>query len=342
MRCKRPMMWRAGVRGAVLLGLLAGAARPAAASEELGAQRVATSMLTFLKIGVGARAEALGEAFTPVADDATTLHWNPAGLAEFDAPRVHVTHAEWPADINYDVAIFTMPVPKLSGGIGVQIASLRTTLDYTSTAEPLPHGVTFGYSDLLLGFGYARQFTDRFSFGGAFKYLREDLGSDVGGSVLNSWSLDVGTMFRLPYHGFRVSMAWTNFGPDFQPPGGYVSTSPDGTTSTVEYDSFSPASVFAFGAAIEPFETAHYRLLTTMQFDHPADATEQIKMGGELWLDETVALRAGWNPRADAMRFSAGVGLRGRLAGRDLHVDYAYTDGNDLGRIDRFSMELGF
>ena len=29
-----------------------------------------------------ARAVALGEAFTPVADDATALHWNPAGLAE--------------------------------------------------------------------------------------------------------------------------------------------------------------------------------------------------------------------------------------------------------------------
>jgi hypothetical protein len=314
----------------------------AVASEELGAQRVATSMLTFLKIGVGARAVALGEAFTPVADDATALHWNPAGLADLDRTHVHVTHTEWPADINYDVAIVTLPVARLSGGVGIQIASLRTQLDYTSTEEPLPHGVTFGYSDLLLGIGYARQFTDRFSFGGAFKYLREDLGSDVGGSVLNSWSLDVGTMFRLPYHGFRVSMAWTNFGPDFQPPGGYVSTPPGGTPGTVDYDSFSPASIFAFGAALEPIQAQHYRLMTTIQFDHPADATELIKMGGELWLDELVALRAGWNPRADAMHFSAGVGLRGRLGGRDLHVDYAYTDGNDLGRIDRFSLELAF
>jgi hypothetical protein len=230
----------------------------------------------------------------------------------------------------------------LEGAIGVHLASLRTTLDYTSTEEPLPHGRTFGYSDLLVGLTYARQFTDRFSFGAGGKYLREDLGSEVGGSVLDSWCLDLGTSFRLPYRGFRIAMAWTNFGPDFKPPGGYLSQPPGGTPIEVGYDSFSPASTFSFGAAIEPVRRTHVRLLTTLQFDHPADGQELLKGGGELWLDEMVALRAGWNPRADALQFSAGFGLRGRLAGRALQVDYAYTDGRDLGRVDRFSLELVF
>jgi hypothetical protein len=255
---------------------------------------------------------------------------------------VHVSHAEWPADIDYENVIFTMPVSWLQGAAGIQIASLRTTLDYTSEEEPLPHGRTFGYSDLLVGLGIARQFTDRFTFGGGIKYLREDMGSEVGGSVLHSWCLDLGTSYRLPYRGFRISMAWTNFGPDFQPPGGYTSRPPGGTPSVVEYDSFSPASIFAFGAAIEPLRGSHYRLLTALQFDHPADGEELIKLGGELWIDEMLALRSGWNPRADAMEFSAGVGLRGRLGGRALQVDYAYTDGNDLGRIDRLSLEVEF
>jgi Uncharacterised protein family (UPF0164) len=314
----------------------------ARAEAGFGSQRVATSMLTFLKIGVGARAVGLGEAFTPVADDATAMYWNPAGLANLAGKHVHVSHASWPADIDYENAIFTMPFQLIEGAIGLEIASLRTTLDYTSTDEPLPNGRTFGYSDLLVGLGLARQFTDRFSFGGAVKYLREDLGSEVGGSVLQSWSLDVGTNFQLPYHGFRVSMAWTNFGPDFQPPGGFVTHPPGGQPSDVQYASFSPASVFAFGAAIEPLSRDHYRLLATLQFDHPADGQELIKGGAELWIDEMVALRTGYNPRADALRFSAGFGLRGSLGGRWLQADYAYTDGNDLGRIDRFSLEVQF
>ena len=33
------------------------------------------------KMGVGPRASAMGGAFVAVADDATALYWNPAGLA---------------------------------------------------------------------------------------------------------------------------------------------------------------------------------------------------------------------------------------------------------------------
>jgi len=330
--------WKATL---ALLCLVLAGARPLQAQEELGSQRVATSMLTFLKIGVGARAVGMGEAFTPIADDATTIYWNPSGLAELSMRHVSLSHTEWLAEIAYDNVIFTTPIPALwDGVVGIHVASLRTDLDFTSTEEPLPHGTTFSYSDLLIGVGYGRQFTDRFSFGGSIKYLREDLGSEVGGSVLNSWSLDVGTSFRLPYRGFRVAMAWTNFGPDFKPSGGYLSQPPNAPPSAVDYDSFSPASVFAFGAAIEPVKRNHMRLLTAMQFDHPADGRELIKVGGELWFDEMVAVRSGWNPRADAMDWSAGFGLRGRFSGRVLRFDYAYTDGNDLGRIDRFSLEL--
>jgi hypothetical protein len=137
-------------------------------------------------------------------------------------------------------------------------------------------------------------------------------------------------------------MAWTNFGPDFGPPGGFNSIAPDGSARGVDYASFSPASVFSFGVAMQPLDRGHYDLLTTLQFDHPADTGELIKGGAELWFDEMVALRAGWNPRADAMQFSAGFGLRGNLGARTLHLDYAYTDGDALGRVDRLSLEVEF
>jgi hypothetical protein len=312
------------------------------AAQELGEQRVATSMLTFLKIGVGARAVAMGESFTPVADDATTMFWNPAGLALLSERRLHFSHTGWPAEIDYETVFFTTPVSFLDGGIGLQISSLRTELDFTTEEEPLPNGRTFGFSDLAVGIGFARQLSDRLAFGFNIKYVREDLGSEVGGSVVNSWAADVGTLFRLPYRKFRMTMAWTNIGPDFQPSGGFESQPPDEATRDVRYQSFSPASVFAFGAALEPLQGAHYRLLTSVQFDHPADTRELLKGGAELWLDEIVALRAGYSPRAEEMKFSAGFGLRGSLGGRALRFDYAYTDGNALGRIDRFSLELEF
>src|SRR3989339_1401613 len=52
----------------------------------------------FLKMGAGARAVAMGEAFSAVADDVTALYWNPAGLAlikkETQAVASHLQHIE--------------------------------------------------------------------------------------------------------------------------------------------------------------------------------------------------------------------------------------------------------
>lgn len=44
-----------------------------------------------LGVGLGARAVALGGAFTALADDASAMFWNPAGLAQFDKNEVMLT-----------------------------------------------------------------------------------------------------------------------------------------------------------------------------------------------------------------------------------------------------------
>ena len=47
----------------------------------LGGQRAGISTAQFLKIGVGSRATAMGESFVAIANDASALYWNPAGLS---------------------------------------------------------------------------------------------------------------------------------------------------------------------------------------------------------------------------------------------------------------------
>jgi hypothetical protein len=68
----------------------------------------------FLKIGVGARAAAMGNAMTGITDDATAGYWNPAGLLSApEAPEVALMHSEYFAGIaKYDFIGFTMPVGK--------------------------------------------------------------------------------------------------------------------------------------------------------------------------------------------------------------------------------------
>ncbi len=45
--------------------------------------QVSSAAVLFLRIAAGARAAGMGEAFVAVADDATTTHWNPAGLGTY-------------------------------------------------------------------------------------------------------------------------------------------------------------------------------------------------------------------------------------------------------------------
>ena len=46
-----------------------------------GSSLVGTSCLPFLKLGQGPRSAALGESYTSLAEDASAIYWNPAGLA---------------------------------------------------------------------------------------------------------------------------------------------------------------------------------------------------------------------------------------------------------------------
>ena len=47
-----------------------------------------TDAASFLKIGAGARAIALGSAFVAVADDASAVYWNPAGMTQLSGPVI--------------------------------------------------------------------------------------------------------------------------------------------------------------------------------------------------------------------------------------------------------------
>ncbi|MBI4062852.1 MAG: UPF0164 family protein, partial [Elusimicrobia bacterium] len=53
------------------------------------------SGFSFLKIGVGARPIGLGSAYTAMANDATAIYWNPAGLGAIKKRELSAMHGEW-------------------------------------------------------------------------------------------------------------------------------------------------------------------------------------------------------------------------------------------------------
>ncbi|MBD3179929.1 MAG: hypothetical protein GF417_10180 [Candidatus Latescibacteria bacterium] len=87
---RRKFMSRTGFILPVLLSLaiMAGAGAARAGSGEAG------SGGEFLRYGAGARAMAMGGAYTALADDATAVFWNPAGLAQLSRPSLQFMQTE--------------------------------------------------------------------------------------------------------------------------------------------------------------------------------------------------------------------------------------------------------
>ena len=71
----------------------------------------------FLKIGTSARATGMGSAFTGVADDATSVFWNPGGLVNVLGNEVSLNHVVWPADIKLSSVVVAFNPPIDSGDV---------------------------------------------------------------------------------------------------------------------------------------------------------------------------------------------------------------------------------
>jgi len=74
----------------------------------------------FLNLGVGGRAQGMGGAYGPLADDASAVYWNPAGLSEVIRPEMMFCHTQMFSGLaNHDFIGLAWPLNKrLSLGLG--------------------------------------------------------------------------------------------------------------------------------------------------------------------------------------------------------------------------------
>ena len=307
-------------------------------AQGVGSERVGTTGGTFLKIGVGARAVGMGEAFVAVANDPSTVYWNSAGVASLVRSEALVSHVEWPADIAYEHLTYIHPSKKLGGSLGFQFGLLHTDIEETSEEHPFGTGQTFTYADWNAGVTYGRRLTDRLLVGVGAKFVHEDLGASVGGTSVNTWLVDIGSIYYLGISSVRIGMALNHFGPDFQGGGTFTSSTGEARPD----DNFSPPTTFRFGVAWEPIEKEEPRLTTTLEFDQPSDNQLVAKGGLEYEFQRRFAVRTGYNVNADEMKWSAGAGFYPTFGTTVGTFDYAFTDGGVLGAVHRLSLGARF
>jgi hypothetical protein len=305
----------------------------------LGGQRAGISAAQFLKIGVGGRAAALGESFIAIADDASSLYWNPAGLVQFNEDQIIFSYNSWLVDINHDFlgAVYHLTA---EDAIGVSLTSLSMQkMPVTTEFAPFGTGEYFSYGDIAIAFTYSKKMTDQFSFGGTVRYIEETLDK----LKMRGFMIDLGTYYWTGLGTSRFAVAVTNFGNQLAPDGEVVLV---GKRTKSEWQSFSPPTLFRIGFAFEPYQTDQHRITTSLQLNHPNDNSENFAIGTEYEFNEftfnsSFFLRGGYKFNVEEQNYSFGAGVKVPLLFTTLTFDYAYANFTKLGQAHRLSLILG-
>ncbi|MBA65331.1 MAG: hypothetical protein CMG55_05990 [Candidatus Marinimicrobia bacterium] len=307
----------------------------------LGGQRVGTSAFTFLNIGVSAKASGMGESVVALNQDATSIHYNPAIIAQLDQTEFSISQIQWPADIFYDYFSFTH---RLKGrhyvGLNGGILHMKPMME---TTEYFPDGTGnyFTYQDRFLGVTYGAKMTDRFSFGVTLKYVTEDL----AGYKMSAALIDMGTFYWTGYGSLRFCASLSNFGEQVAPDGDYQKRILDQSSGNeieekTDFEKFSPPTQFRVGAAVDPINTQDHLVTFSTQLNHPVDNAEYIVTGLEYSFMRMFFIRSGYKFNKNEENFTLGVGLFIPLGRFKLRVDYGYANFDHLTDPNRFS--IGF
>jgi hypothetical protein len=316
--------------------------------------KTGTTAAKFLSIGIGPRANAIGGAFTSIANDASALYWNPAGAASLDQYEAMFTHTSLFNDLDISLNYAAIVVPTEGwGNFGVSVTSLDYgMMDVTTEYYPEGTGEKFSASSYAFALSYARNVTEDFTAGITIKYIRELIFNSSADGI----AFDVGTIFNTPFYGVKFSSIISNYGPKLQMSGEDLLVRHDadpnsnGNNETVDAyyktDKFELPLKLQIGLSKDFQFLENQRLTIAVDATHSNDNAEYINVGGELALfDDLLYLRGGYKALflEDSQEgLTLGVGINYGLEVIYFGFDYAFQEYEYLGNTHSFGVRLRF
>ena len=328
---------------------------PAAAQDVPGGEtitKVGTTSAQFLKIGVGAKAIALGGAFVAQASDLSALYWNPAGLGWMTGSAVQLAQTRYLAGIDYSFAAFGTSLGT-AGTIAASLIFLDSgEMQVRTEEQPEGTGERFKVQNFAIQLSYSKALTDRFSIGTTVKYIQESIWHSAASAI----AFDIGLLFTTPYENLRLGASMANFGPKMQLSGRDIlfSTDPnidqEGNVEIVNaeflMDQHPLPLVFRIGLAWDAVTFDDHTIVLTTDASHPNDNSEYMNAGIEYAFRRLIAFRAGYRNLFEedgeqGLTFGAGLNVR---LDRSLRIrfDYAYADFGRLEETHWLSVDLAF
>lgn len=311
-------MIRRSLITAVFLGALSGWATTGCLA---GDGEVGTHGAQFLKLGVGGRAVAMGGAFVGLADDASAIYWNPAGLASVSGTELSFIHLAWLQDIAYEYFAVAQPIEK-RGVVGFSISFLHMDKlqGRDRQGEPTPD---FSVSDMAITLGFGREINGGLLVGGSIKSINERI------EDRNAFGLafDLGCLYQTPVKNLFLGGVVQSWGRDI---------------AFVE-ESFGLPTVFKLGASYR-HTLAGNPMNLAVDLYSPTDNKTCLHSGMEYVYKNTMAGRIGYkngSDLTDTAGLSFGFGLMTART-QTYRIDYAFVPQGVLGNSHTFSFSISF
>lgn len=288
---------------------------------QAGEEKVGTSSASFLKIGIGARAPAMGDAACALSEDSTAIYWNPAGLGFLKSNELSYMHNLWFQEITHGFLGYAHPLKNFILGFGIDYLTMGE-IEETTILQPRGTGDKVRVEDDLACFlSLARRMNNGLSLGMNLKYINQKV-ADESATGLGA---DLGLLYKLPR--LNLGLAIQNIG----------------TSMKFAEKEFSLPFNIKTGVAYKGIKNATIALDVNLSSDNKTS----YHLGGEYWIGNILALRAGYNSRISGNRlgkFSLGEGINVGF-GVNFKVaqfDAAYVSYGDLGGTYRVSLLTRF
>lgn len=276
----------------------------------------------FLKLGAGARAGALGGAYSSVADDPSALYWNPAALTQAQGHQATFMHALYIESSFFDYLAYSHSLEDRGTlGIGVQYFSAGSI---PQTDETGSETGSFTPNDMAVSLGYGLKFDSLagLSLGANAKFIQSKIIDSA-----NTGAMDLGLLSpSLINEKLKFGFSLSNLGGKME----------FGTVSE------SLPLIIRFGSSLKILDS----WTASLDVEAPQSDKTSLGLGTECRIslgENSLAVRLGVNSKTmgeigGLTGFAFGLGWKTQA----LSVDYAIAPLGNLGMNHRVSLGVRF
>ena len=270
----------------------------------------------FLRVGMGARASGMGEAFIAVAEDASSVYWNPGAMSAVLGTSAMVMHNEYMQSVRLEQATLTHETDWGTLGLGFTGLYLDgiERRDIGTSIAPLG---SYDVYDVSVAAAFSRYIIPNLSVGVAVKPVWEK----IDDATATGFAVDVGVYHISRIEGVKFAAVAANLGKPMK----------------FDTEEFALPRYVKVGMSYERDFDARGRILFTLDGMFPNDDDVREHVGLEYGYNRMFFLRSGYKAGYDSHGATFGVGV----TRKEFSVDYAVMlIRNDLGDSHRISLAM--